>query len=78
MFELEISLSRGSQPFRVTGVASAERVREIIESFLAAWGIPAPRSLDDTPTQTFAELIQETGEYRCDAQDYRIVAKLSA
>lgn len=75
-YEVEIVIRRRSAtPFRVSGVQSDTRAAEIVESFLAAWGIPIPRDLRDTGQPAFTDTLAETGEYRDDAEDYRVVVK---
>ena len=76
-YELEIMIKRKVRPFRVTGVEAEVRVKEIVESFLAAWGIPAPESFRGAGKSTFAVRLAETGSYRHDEADYLVVAKRS-
>ena len=78
MYAVEIVIRRQhAQPFRVPEVASEERVKEIIESFLAAWGLPAPDSLRDTGLSLFAERLAATGRYDSSDDDHRIVVRRS-
>jgi hypothetical protein len=77
-YDLEIVIKRGAMPFRITGINTATRVKEITESFLAAWGIPLPDKLRRRGQPTIADSLAETGDYRHDEADYRIIAKRSA
>lgn len=72
-FDLEIALpGRTARPFRVSSVMPA-RAREIIDSFLAAYGVQTPRDLQDIPE--FAQQLLTTGEYRYDSDEIRILVK---
>ncbi|MBR7830254.1 hypothetical protein KDK95_28385 [Actinospica sp. MGRD01-02] len=76
MYDLEIVIHRGgSQPFRRTSIPTESRVKELAESFLAAWGIRGPDSLRDSAESKFADRLAEIGEYRHDEADYAVVVK---
>ncbi len=78
MYEVEITIRRQhALPFRVTEVDTAERVKEIIESFLAAWGLPVPYSLRDTGLSLFSDRLAEAGLYEDDSEEHYIVARRS-
>ena len=75
MYEVEVLICRrDAHPFRVTGVEAETRVKEIIESFLAAWGIADPYSLRDNGLATFADRLAEAGKYEHDDEHCRIKA----
>lgn len=61
MYNLE-TVIRGRK-YRVTRVASEERIRELICAFYAAWGQPCPATLDDAQASTFAAQLAKTGTY---------------
>lgn len=76
MYELEVTIRRQhAAPFRVPEVSTEERVKEIIESFLAAWGLPAPASLRDTGLSLFADRLAEAGRYEDDDDDHYIIVR---
>jgi hypothetical protein len=76
VYDVEIVIKRqAALPFRVPEVASEERVKEIIESFLAAWGLPAPDSLRDTGVSLFADRLAEAGRYESSNDEHRIRVK---
>lgn len=77
-YDLEIVIRRSAMPCRVPAIGAEERVREIVQSHLAAWGIRVPDSLRDNDESTFAERLAEAGEYRHDEQDYAIMVKAVA
>jgi hypothetical protein len=75
MYEVEVLIRRrDAHPFRVTGVEAETRVKEIIESFLDAWGIPVPRSLKDTGLSLFVDRLAEDTKYQHDDEHCRIYA----
>lgn len=76
VYVLEIVIYRAAKPFRVTGIRDEARVKEIIESFLAAWGIPVPRPVWDNGLSTFAERLLDVGVFSHSERDnYEIVVK---
>lgn len=78
MYEVEIVIRRQhARPFRVPEVANEDRVKEIIESFLAAWGLPTPDSLRDTGISLFAERLAAIGRYDDVNDDHRIMVRRS-
>jgi len=77
VYDLEVTIRR--RPLYVPDIAAEERVKEIIESALAAWGIPAPYRLKGgTAERAFVDQLAETGEYRHTEAEYSIVVKRSA
>lgn len=77
MYDLEVVIRR--RPLHVPGIAAEERVKEIIESALAAWGIPFPYRLKGGGAErAFMDQLAETGEYRHTEAEYSIVVKRSA
>jgi hypothetical protein len=78
MYDLEIVIGRDTPPFHATGIATATRVNEIADDFLAAWGIPTADKLDGHGAPTLVDCLTETGKYQHENADYRIVAKRSA
>lgn len=78
MYDLEITIRRSGRPFRITRIQNGTRAKEIVESFLAAWGFPAPASLQDTGSSTFAEWLAEAGAYREDGPGYVVDIKCTA
>lgn len=73
VYDLEITIRRRTaRPFHIARV-EAPHAREIVDSFLAAWGMPTPAALED-PTG-FAALLAVSGEYQCATDQYRIVVK---
>lgn len=75
-YRVAISINRRTaSPFRVTEV-QAERAREIIDSFLSAWGIPVPRDVQDAAT--FVQGLTEAGEYRHESGHYWIIVERNA
>jgi hypothetical protein len=75
MYDLDVVIRH--RPLHVTRIPAEERVREIIESALAAWGIPIPDRLTGTSEPTFARRLAKTGEYSHVGADYSIVVKRS-
>ena len=77
MYDLEVVIRR--RPLHVPGIAAEDRVKEIIESALAAWGIAPPYSLKGgTAERAFVDQLTETGEYLHSEAEYSIVVKRSA
>jgi hypothetical protein len=77
VYDLEVVIR--SRPLHVPGIAAEERVKEIIESALAAWGIPPPYRLKGAATEhAFVDQLAETGEYLHAEAEYSIVVKRSA
>lgn len=71
--------SSGVGPCTCPHIAAEERVKEIIESALAAWGIPTPYRLKGgTAERAFVDQLATTGEYRHAEAEYSIVVKRSA
>ncbi len=66
-----------AMPFRVSAVATEERVKEIVQSFLAAWGRPEPATLQDTGVSRFVDRLAEAGKYRSDTAEHLIVVRLT-
>ena len=64
-------------PIALKQVATAERVRAVIEHALAGWGIPIPTVVQVAHRAEFAELLAETGEYLHEAADARVTVKRS-
>jgi hypothetical protein len=79
-YDLEILiLGRAAMPFRVPEISAEERVREIVQSFLAAWGIPVPPSLRDNGKSTFAERLIEDGGFQYEERgNYALSVKVVA
>ena len=76
MYDVEVVIKRQhALPFRVPGVADEERVKEIIESFMAAWGLAVPYSLRDTGVSMFADRLAEAGRYEDGNDDYHILVQ---
>lgn len=75
MYDLEFIIR--SRPLHVSDVVAEVRVQEIIESVLAAWGIPVPYRVKGAPEHAFADQLAETGEYRYAEARYSIVVKRS-
>lgn len=74
MYLVEVAIRRAAYPYRVADVATDTRVREIVESALAAWGIASP----DTCAAGVAGLLEqlaETGEYRAEEPEYQVLVK---
>lgn len=75
-YDVEVVIRRQhAQPFRVPEVVSEDRVRQIIESFLLAWGLPAPYTLRDTGLSLFAERLAETGRYEDENEEHYIIVR---
>jgi hypothetical protein len=78
VYELEVTIRRQhANPFRVTQVADEARVKEIIESFLAAWGLPVPYTLRDTGLSRFADRLADAGSYEDGNGDHYIIVRRS-
>ena len=76
MYDVEVVIRRQhANPFRVTGVAGEQRVKELIESFLAAWGLPVPYTLRDTGPSLFTDRLAQAGRYEDDDDEHRIVVR---
>ena len=76
MYDVEVVIRRQhANPFRVSEVAGEERVKEIIESFLAAWGLPVPYTLRDTGLSLFTGRLAQAGRYEDDDDNHRIVVR---
>jgi hypothetical protein len=72
-YRVAISIHRRTaSPFRVTEV-SPQRTYEIVDSFLAAWGIPKPHNLRDPAA--FVQGLVDFGGYQHEADDYRIIVE---
>lgn len=74
MYDVEVTIRR-NRPLCVPQVGSEQTVREIIESALAAWGIPFPASLRDSPDSAFTARLAATGSYRHAEGDASISVK---
>ena len=70
MYDVEVVITRMSYPLRVTGVSTETRAYEIMESTLAAWGIPIPADL--RIPDHFAALLAEQGSYSGTSSDAQI------
>lgn len=73
MYDLEVIIRR--RPLHVSDVAAEALVQEIIESVLAAWGIPFPYRVSGASDHAFVDQLAETGEYRHAEAGYSIVVK---
>ena len=76
MFDVEVI--KPGLPIDLKRVATAERVREVIEYALAGWGIPIPALVQPGRREEFAALLAETGEYHYVDGRARVTVKRSA
>lgn len=75
LYEVEVVLpGRAARPFRVTSVAPG-RAWQVIDSFVAAYGLPLPRDMRDIGG--FAQRLVACGEYRLNSEDTQILVKRS-
>lgn len=78
MYDAKITILRRSPvPVRVSNIEAEARVKELAESFLAAWGLPFPRTLQDTKESTFADRLAKAGEYQHHEDDFSIIVTRS-
>ena len=78
MYDARITILRRSPlPVHVSAIEAEARVKEIAESFLAAWGIPFPSTLQDTAGSTFADRLAKAGEYEHYEDDFSIIVTRS-
>jgi hypothetical protein len=76
LYEVEVVLpGRTSFPFRVSAVEPA-RAWQVIDSFLAAYGLMLPRNLRDL--EDFVRHLVDAGEYRSAAEEIQILVKAGA
>jgi hypothetical protein len=76
VYEVEVTIRRQhALPFRVPDVTGEQRVKEIIESFLAAWNLSVPCTLRDTRLSLFADRLAEAGLYKDSDEEHHIVVR---
>jgi hypothetical protein len=76
VYDLEVKTP--GLPIELKQVATAERVRAVIEHALAGWGIPIPVIAQPAHRDEFAALLAETGEYHHADDRARVTVKRSA